>query len=83
MKQPFIEDVDTGKIRLTRDFAEQYREPFARLGIDINTLNTQHLFMQAYRIYFADNMQKHADKFRGEDPLLDETLAGLPGWEDE
>jgi len=81
MSHLFITDPKTGRIRLTGSAKEKYAKEFAQSGYDINRITTSSEFLAAVNANFNREMRNMALTERGKDPLLDEVLQGLPGWD--
>jgi len=81
MHELFIEDATTGHIRLTRTAHERYGAQFACAGYDTRKIRTKAEFQAAVDASFAFEMRQLADTTRGQNPLLDEILKDLPGWD--
>ncbi len=80
MHELFIEDPQTGRIRLTRTAHERYGAKFARVGYDTRNIRTKTEFEAAVDASFAYESRKLAETARGQDPLLDKIMKGFPGW---
>ena len=81
MREYFIEDNASGKIRITRAGREQFAERFARAGFDLRAIKTKKAFLAAWNSCFDTEMRNIAASTRGENDRLDEILDGLPGWD--
>ncbi|MBU0501460.1 MAG: hypothetical protein KJ558_10215 [Gammaproteobacteria bacterium] len=79
-RQYFVEDPMTGRIRFTKTGEARFRERFARSGFQIDQIRTMAQFEAAVDATFEREMNELAAGMRGEDPVLDQILAGLPGW---
>lgn len=78
----FIEDVQTGKIRITQKGIDLFGKRFAELGIDIRTITTKDQALHAVDLLFEKDMRDFAQSDAGKDPVLRELFAGMPGWDD-
>ena len=76
-----LQDLATGRIRLTRAGVDCYGERFARAGFAVRDITTMALFEAAVDASFAVEMKKLASETRGQNPALDAIMAGLPGWD--
>ncbi len=81
MRQFFIQDPASGKIRLTGAAIAHSGKDFARAGYDVRKITTAAAFEAAADASFALEMQALSTTARGTDPELDAILAGFPGWE--
>jgi hypothetical protein len=72
----FVQDMTTGKIRLTMASIEEHRSRFGRAGIDIRTIDTEEKFWDAFDrsdyVWVADMLEM----VKGH-PKLEEILAPL------
>jgi hypothetical protein len=80
LRQLFVKDVATGKIRFTRKGVEAFRQAFARVGYDINQITTPAQFSAASDASYAYEMHQSAAALRGKDPQLEAIMCALPGW---
>jgi hypothetical protein len=80
LRQLFVKDIATGKIRFTRKGVEAFREDFARVGIDITQITTPAQFRAASDASYAYEMHRSAAALRGKDPHLEAIMRALPGW---
>lgn len=80
VRQWFVQDPATGRIRFTQAGRAHFRERFARSGFQIDQIRTMAQFGAAVDATFEREMGEMATRIRGEDPVLDQILSGLPGW---
>ena len=78
----FIEDVNTGKIRVTSKGIALFGKRFAEVGVDIRKINTREQAWHAVDLLFEKEMRAFAQTDAGKDPMLRDLFAGMPGWED-
>ncbi|OGT87646.1 MAG: hypothetical protein A2286_13410 [Gammaproteobacteria bacterium RIFOXYA12_FULL_61_12] len=81
VRQLFVEDPATGRIRITKSGEARFRERFARSGFRIDQIRTKAQFEAAIDAAFEREMNELAVRMRGDDPVLDQILSGLPGWD--
>lgn len=77
----FVEDPKTGRIRFTKAGETHFRERFAKSGFQIGQIRTMTQFEAAVDATFEREMRELAAGMQGEDPVLDQILSGLPGWD--
>ena len=80
LRQLFVRDLATGKIRFTRKGVEAFRQDFARVGYDISKITTPAQFFAASDASYAYEMHRSATELRGKDPQVEAIMRTLPGW---
>ena len=81
MRQIYIQDPITQRIRLTQAGLEKYGARFARAGFHASQIKTVESFKVAVDACFASEMEALASTAKGHNTELDEIMTGLPGWE--
>ncbi len=74
----YIEDTNTGAIRLTSKGRRMFETKFASVGIAIDSIRTKTEFTLAYDRFFNDKMFTLGKNNR--DPYLDNVLQEIPAY---
>ncbi len=80
MRELYIEEPLSGKIRLTRTAHERYGRRFARVGYDVRGIKTLAEFEQAVDAMISFELNQLARE-TSDDSQLKEAMKGLPGWD--
>jgi len=80
MRQIYLQDPITERIRLTKVGIEKFGARFARVGFQAGQIRTVESFKAAIDASFANEMVRLATTEKGKNPDLDQALNGLPGW---
>ena len=74
----YIEDTETGAIRLTSKGVRMFQTKFASVGIDANTIRSKTELALAYDLFFNERMFTLGKNNR--DPYLDNVLQEIPAY---
>ena len=80
-RQLFIENPNTGRLRLTKAGIERYGFRFAKVGYQASKITTRAELKSAIDACFYHELIELASTAHGKNPDLDKIMSGLPGWD--
>ncbi len=77
----FLIDPSSEQLRFTPTGHQALGERFARAGIDLRQIKTLAQAREAAAQVTHQEMLALAAELKGQDPILDQVMAGLPEWD--